>query len=47
MRRGIMITAVAIGVAGAVAAGLAWSANNCGSPFGCRGADPELTRLVH
>jgi hypothetical protein len=43
------MTAVGIGMAGAVLAMLAsWSAHSCGGwlPFGCHGADPELTRLA-
>ena len=50
MRRRIAITAMVIGVTGALVAGLAsFTYNGCGTwaPFGCHGTDPELTRLVH
>jgi hypothetical protein len=50
MRRAIRVTAVAIGLAAALAAvGMSLASANCGSwlPLGCRGADPELTRLIH
>ena len=49
MRRTITVTAVAIGLAAALAAGaLSFASANCGTllPFGCRGADPELTKLI-
>ena len=49
MKRTITITAITAGTAVALAIGAqSWFTGHCGSwsPFGCDGADPELTKLI-